>query len=580
MSGAVSMYDGLESEAPPKNTTLSPPGGVGVESGGGGGGKAGGGGITKKLARGISRATENAAIVSHARSQLTFLGIVDTPEFTFSLPDLSIYPDSFRQFLEKDLIEGGCLTSLESAGRLNWWCGGGGRNSNSGRVLWPLATTGDGNCLLHAASLGMWGFHDRLLTLRDALHNTLSKGEYKDPLFRRWKWRQMGLNAAAGLAYTETEWLTEWQSIVEMASANPRSQTATSYQSLEEVHVLALAHVLRRPIIVIAETMLRDCEGMALAPIPFGGVYLPLEVSPSKCHRTPLLLAYHSAHFSPLVTVDCGNDFVVRGEGPSNDTTTGVSIPLVDPDTGQLLPVLFAVDPGPDWDWSASQDLLLCQQDTMEILIRDYLDCEYQTLTTEDLDRLSDSDGSLTGKSKAAKQLLGVAKQFGSIGKSMSKKLWSSMAKRPKSPPISALNGLTCEGVLCVKLKSRRHQYVDQMLQNYLQCAHSRYLEIQKEASGTEINYGAGKSKFYAASDSNSHASVSKLQPKNTNKDRTLYLSRSTFYNNITAPESREYSEFKSGTVRECLTEDCSFFGSPETEYYCSKCWANNNSQR
>ena len=32
--------------------------------------------------------------------------------------------------------------------------------------LWPLATTGDGNCLLHAASLGMWGFHDRLLTLR------------------------------------------------------------------------------------------------------------------------------------------------------------------------------------------------------------------------------------------------------------------------------------------------------------------------------------------------------------------------------------------------------------------------------
>lgn len=111
--------------------------------------------------------------------------------------------------------------------------------------------------------------------------------------------------------------------------------------------------------------MLRDCEGMALAPIPFGGVYLPLEVSPSKCHRTPLLLAYHSAHFSPLVTVDCGNDFVVRGEGPSNDTTTGVSIPLVDPDTGQLLPVLFAVDPGPDWDWSASQDLLLCQQDTV-----------------------------------------------------------------------------------------------------------------------------------------------------------------------------------------------------------------------
>lgn len=89
--------------------------------------------------------------------------------------------DSFRQFLEKDLIEGGCLSSLELAGRLNWWCGG--KNSGT-RVLWPLATTGDGNCLLHAASLGMWGFHDRLLTLRDALHNTLARGEFRHAIFR------------------------------------------------------------------------------------------------------------------------------------------------------------------------------------------------------------------------------------------------------------------------------------------------------------------------------------------------------------------------------------------------------------
>lgn len=87
--------------------------------------------------------------------------------------------DSFRKFLEKDLIENGCLSSLEAAGRLNWWY-----KNGSSRILWPLATTGDGNCLLHAASLGMWGFHDRLLTLREALHNTLTKGEYRHALFR------------------------------------------------------------------------------------------------------------------------------------------------------------------------------------------------------------------------------------------------------------------------------------------------------------------------------------------------------------------------------------------------------------
>lgn len=44
--------------------------------------------------------------------------------------------------------------------------------------------------------------------------------------------------------------------------------------------------------------------------------------------------------------------------------------------------------------------------------------------------------------------------------------------------------------------------------------------------TGSELNYGAGKSKFYAASDRGSHASVSKLLPTNPNKDHTLYLSR------------------------------------------------------
>ena len=46
--------------------------------------------------------------------------------------------------------------SLSQTGRLNWWA-----DTGTCQRLWPLATTGDGNCLLHAASLGMWGFHDR-----------------------------------------------------------------------------------------------------------------------------------------------------------------------------------------------------------------------------------------------------------------------------------------------------------------------------------------------------------------------------------------------------------------------------------
>ena len=65
-----------------------------------------------------------------------------------------------------------------------------------------------------------------------------------------------------------------------------------------------LAHVLRRPIIVIAKSMLTDIDGEAIAPIPFGGIYLPLECAPSDCHRSPLLLTYDAAHFSALVWMD------------------------------------------------------------------------------------------------------------------------------------------------------------------------------------------------------------------------------------------------------------------------------------
>lgn len=118
---------------------------------------------TKKLSRGISRATDNVNLVTKARNEfaqdfrtssrgsrlLNVNNFLEAPDFTFTLPDLSIHPEDFRIFLEQDLIEKSTLVSLESAGKLNWWA-----DLGVCQKLWPLATTGDGNCLLHAASLG------------------------------------------------------------------------------------------------------------------------------------------------------------------------------------------------------------------------------------------------------------------------------------------------------------------------------------------------------------------------------------------------------------------------------------------
>ena len=152
----------------------------------------------------------------------------------------------------------------------------------------------------------MWGFHDRLLTLRKALHALLTSGDIWPAIYRRWRFQSHLYNTQFGLILDETEWQDEWKSVLKMASSEPRhpsnasssgsyseqqrrrsrfslvalpkdldsqgessSASSTSstgsagsnasmmYESLEEIHVLALAHVLRRPIMVVADTILR-----------------------------------------------------------------------------------------------------------------------------------------------------------------------------------------------------------------------------------------------------------------------------------------------------------------------------------
>ncbi|XP_063305213.1 OTU domain-containing protein 7A [Pelobates fuscus] len=330
----------------------------------------------KRLSRGISHAS--SAIVSLARlhvanecSSEPFP--LEMPIYTFQLPDLSVYSEDFRSFIERDLIEQSTMVALEQAGRLNWWS----TTCSSCKRLLPLATTGDGNCLLHAASLGMWGFHDRDLVLRKALYTMMKSGAEREALKRRWRWQQTQQNKESGLVYTEDEWEREWNELLKLASSEPRTHFSKNggsgggstfahtlqdgigtmkkqsyienrrvenaedpvYESLEEFHVFVLAHILRRPIVVVADTMLRDSGGEAFAPIPFGGIYLPLEVPPNRCHCSPLVLAYDQAHFSALVSME-----------QKDQQREQAVIPLTDSEH-KLLPLHFAVDPGKDWEW-------------------------------------------------------------------------------------------------------------------------------------------------------------------------------------------------------------------------------------
>jgi len=47
---------------------------------------------------------------------------------------------------------------------------------------------------------------------------------------------------------------------------------------------------------LLYQNSLQDMNGEALAPIQFGGIYLPLECPASECHKSPLLLTYNAGN--------------------------------------------------------------------------------------------------------------------------------------------------------------------------------------------------------------------------------------------------------------------------------------------
>lgn len=577
-----------------------------------------------KLKRGISNTDENVSLVSKVRNDV----LQDIEEAshdhmytqTFVLPDMSVYSEDFRIFLERDLVETSTLVSLEQAGRLNWWA-----TVGVCQRLMPMATTGDGNCLLHAASLAMWGVHDRDLILRKALYDTMTKETYRGALYRRWRWQQTLINKESGLIFSEEEWKTEWNNLLKLASPKPRTVAATAvagisscssspssqgnqsskspsgtspvvYESLEEFHVFVLAHVLQRPIIVVADTVLRDANGDALAPIPFGGIYLPLECSFLTANHTPLLLTYDAAHFSALVPM-------ATDASPYDDKPSGypAGIPLVEPNF-DLLPIHFPIDPGEKVSWKSHEKNPQPVEPALDerlLMLQRYLELERLPIThpmelddAEGIDQKScgsyesdqsdvsscgagasgsvgaivGSSGSLKEKKKdprekrMSQQMQTVAKQFGSIGKSMGKKLKKNFSigksGKPLPPEISEkLSRPTCVGggvtqstkltisiamllerdkVLCARLSTIKTDLQKELIRNYMFNANKRFeKEVESRRKRGEEPLG-----------------------------RT----------GINRGE-------RAGPPTKCVTSGCNMYGTPETSYLCSKCFSQQKQQ-
>lgn len=95
--------------------------------------------------------------------------------------------------------------------------------SEQQRILTPLNTTGDGSCLLHACSRALWGVE---------LFSTLLRHKIVEELEANKAW------------YVQRVGEGDWQSGVDRAKGD--------HEYLSTLHIVALAHVVRRPIILFA----------------------------------------------------------------------------------------------------------------------------------------------------------------------------------------------------------------------------------------------------------------------------------------------------------------------------------------
>ena len=241
------------------------------------------------------------------------------PAYTVRYPtiDASQYPARFVEYVAGNLTDRYAKDTLEKEFKcLNWL--------RECTHLVPLYTTGDGNCLLHAASLAMWGFEDKGFILRNAIYESLTTADCNtNTLQDRCRMSVSSMLRDVQVNMSDNDWFSEWQQIVNQARPN----SSGHHQSLEESHIFVLANVLRRPIIVYGVPKVRSFNtGGTLQNINFHGIYLPLLWGSQLCHKPPLCLGYGMGHFTALV--------------PAGNPQQQLTVPLTD-NKGHVLPIRF-----------------------------------------------------------------------------------------------------------------------------------------------------------------------------------------------------------------------------------------------
>ncbi|XP_074663060.1 uncharacterized protein LOC141915435 isoform X2 [Tubulanus polymorphus] len=237
-----------------------------------------------------------SADVKHIPDKPRFLQT--TSNSTTLLPNLDEFGPEFKNVFLSTVTDYQMEDGLKET-RVIGWC-------RLIKSFHPLKTPGDGNCLLHSVCQYIWGFTDSTYQLRDLLYVTLVEDTDKK-IYNRWRNEQAFLDASIPeLQYSSIEWQRDWDVLVritESLRADQERFPGMPSDSLEDVHVFVLANVLRRPIIILSDPVLRNAFGQSFGPNNFGGIYLPLMWAPKDCCRIPIVLGFYSNHFFPLVNM-------------------------------------------------------------------------------------------------------------------------------------------------------------------------------------------------------------------------------------------------------------------------------------
>ncbi|CAH2250511.1 tumor necrosis factor alpha-induced 3 [Pelobates cultripes] len=219
-------------------------------------------------------------------------------QYTIEMFMICQFCSQFREILQNCLVDRAMQIALESQKKLN--------ACKEVKRLVPLKTNGDGNCLMHATSMYMWGVQDMDLLLRKTLYDVLRTTDTRNFKYR---WQLECIKSVefvqTGLRYNTKNWDEEWEHLVQMASAETsEGRSGLQYNCLEEIHIFVLVNILRRPIIVLSDKVMRTLDsGSSFSPLSVGGIYLPLHWPAQECYKHPIILGYDCQHFAPLVTM-------------------------------------------------------------------------------------------------------------------------------------------------------------------------------------------------------------------------------------------------------------------------------------